>query len=347
LQRQLLPGLLRPGAWATATAVLSLLPLARTALVHPAYQDAAPIEGAATPERQDLDPRAWLPANESLRFKVEVTMGPVRGLDVGKVTLECAQAPEREDEPIEAAQENRSRRLIGTIKTVAKGGYLGYEVLHTIVVNWHVGNFPRIEWDETLRGSNCSARQIRIGEIEGLWKSEYQKDRHCKGCSNKDHQVDGLMPWSNPKHCKDCERPEHRVWRDFKYLEVPHDAMDMVSALYFARSFVRSGQPAMSLALVNQDELWSVELKRGEERSIETPAGEFECVRVLLGPKLTAGEAPGEQTSKRFEALFGLHGNISVWVDKAGGFPVRIEGEAPFGPVNVAIKASLTDRDGG
>jgi hypothetical protein len=337
----LLSAVPRRGCWAVALAALPLLPLPEAL-----QQDAAPIEGTATPAREDLDPRAWLPASESLRFKVEVTVGPVRGLDVGKVTLECAQAPELEDQPIEAAQAKKSRRPIGTIKTVASGGYLGYEVLHTIGVTWFVGISPRIEWDETLRGSNCSARTIRIGEIDGQWKIEYQKDRHCKGCNRKTHQVDGMMPWSNPRHCKDCERPEHRVPRDFKYLDVPADSMDMVSALYFARSFVRSGQKSLTLSLVNQDELWSVELTRGEEREIETPAGEFNCVRVLIGPKLAAGEGMGEEAAERFEALFGLHGNISLWVDKAGGFPVRIEGKAPFGPMSVAIKASLTDRDG-
>jgi len=214
-------------------------------------------------------------------------------------------------------------------------------------VNWYVGSRPRIEMEETLRGSNCSARQLRIGEDAGQWKLEYRKDRHCKGCNRKTHLVDGLMPWSDPHHCNGCERPEHRIWRDYKYLDVPPDAIDMVSALYFARNFVRSGQPSLVLALINQGELWNVELRRGEEKSIETPAGDFDCVRVLIVPKHAGGEGMGTEASKRFEALFGLNGNISLWVDKGGAFPVRIEGEAPFGPLNVTIKASLTDRDGG
>jgi hypothetical protein len=360
------------GCRALAAAALAVLPLGSgwplgsgrplgsgTPIDADHVQEAVPIEGSVTAEPQVIDPRTWMPLEESLRFKVEVTMGPVRGLDVGKVTLQCTQAPLPEEDvvvdatagtelseaEIEAAK--KSRLEVGTIKTVAKGGYLGYEVLHTIVVKWYAGTLPRIEWQETMRGSNCSARTIRIGEIEGQWKIEYQKDRHCKGCNRKSHQVDGMMPWSDPRHCKDCERPEHRVPRDFTYLDIPADSIDMVSSLYFARSFVRSGQSAVTLNMVNQDELWSVELKRGEEREIETPAGDFDCVRVLIGPKLAAGEGLGDEAEKRFEALFGLHGNITIWVDKKGGFPVRIEGEAPFGPVNVAIKASLTDRDGG
>lgn len=353
MHRSLLVLVTRTGCLSLAVAALASAP---KEACHP--QEAVPIEGSLTPEAQAMDPRAWMPLGESLRFKVEVTMGPVRGLDVGTVTLECAQAPPAEDEAVPATvdkeateeqqlQAKESRLEVGTIKTVAKGGYLGYEVLHTIVVKWYAGTLPRIEWQETMRGSNCSTRTIRIGEIESQWKIEYQKDRHCKGCNRKTHVVDGPMPWSNSRHCKDCERPEHRVPRDFQYLDVPADSIDMVSALYFARSFVQSGEPSITLNMVNQDELWSVELQRGEEREIEAPAGDFDCVRVLIVPKLAAGEGLGEEAEKRFEALFGLQGNITLWVDKAGGFPVRIEGEAPFGPVDVAIKASLTDRDGG
>ena len=50
--------------------------------------------------------------------------------------------------------------------------------------------------------------------------------------------------------------------------------------------------------------------------------------------------------AERFEALFGLHGDLGVWVDRKGGFPVVIEGEAPFGPFSVAVKASLVSRRG-
>jgi len=88
-----------------------------------------------------------------------------------------------------------------------------------------------------------------------------------------------------------------------------------------------------------------VSLRRGGTRKIKTPAGTFDCMRVLIGPQLAAGDGLGDEAAARFEALFGLHGDIGVWVDKAGGFPVVIEGSAPFGPFDVAVKASLTSRD--
>lgn len=318
-------------------------------------QDPQPQEGAGSsveapePEYNLLhDPRAWLPANESLRFMVEVTLGPVRGLDIGKVTLTSVLAPDSGSPAVEATAEGSdSRRLIGTIGTKAEGGYLGHEVVHTIKVRWYVGTRPRIELAEDLRGSRSVSRQVAIGEVDGQWQLEYRKDRHCKGCKDRAHYTKGRMPWSKFSHCDGCQRPDHRIWRDYEYLDVPPDAIDMVSALYFARGFLLSEEQETVLALVQQDELWMVRLRRGGTRKIKTKAGTFECMRVLIGPELAAGEGLGEEAAERFEALFGLHGDISVWVDRKGGFPVVIEGSAPFGPFDVSVKVSLISRRGG
>ena len=127
----------------------------------------------------------------------------------------------------------------------------------------------------------------------------------------------------------------------------PPNTVDIVSALYLARSFLRSEQAETRLNLVNNDEIWAVSLRRGDTRRIKTPAGEFECVRVLLGPQHVGGDELGEQGKAHFEALFGLHGDISVWVELEQAFPVVIEGKVPLGPFDVAIKASLIRREGG
>ena len=50
--------------------------------------------------------------------------------------------------------------------------------------------------------------------------------------------------------------------------------------------------------------------------------------------------------AKRFEALFGLHGNITIWADARTGIPIRIEGEAPVGPFDVSVRANLIRREG-
>lgn len=314
----------------------------------PQSPSAVAFEAAAKPELLREDPRSWLPLDEALGFKVEVTLGPVRGLDVGSVTLVCAQAPAEEKSVDDGAGAASAKpRLIAAIDGLAKGGYLGREVHHTIGVRWYEGSQPRIESFEKLKGSRLSNKEARVGELDGRWQLEFRRDRHCKGCDDKAHFVDGFLPWSNPSHCGDCERGKHRVWKPYKFLDVPPEALDIVSALYFARGFLRSEARSTSISIVNQDELWKVRLERGQAHLIETPAGTFDCVRVLIGPELAAGDGPGKQTGERFEALFGLHGNISLWVDRNSGIPVLIEGTAPFGPFNVHVKASLTSHRGG
>ena len=220
-------------------------------------------------------------------------------------------------------------------------------MVHSYRTRWYEGDQPRIELLEKLRGSRTRTRELSIGASEEGWQLEYRRDGHCKGCDDDAHVVEGAMFWSDPHHCDDCERPEHHLWRQYEYLDVPADTVDILSAIYLARSFLQSQQAETSLHLVNKDELWDVSLRRGETRRIETKAGEFECVRVLLGPRHVGGDELGEEGKAHFEALFGLHGDISLWVERERAFPVVIEGTVPLGPFDVAIKASLTRREGG
>ncbi|MFN0008613.1 MAG: DUF3108 domain-containing protein [Planctomycetota bacterium] len=328
-------------------AFLLVATLALALQAEPRSPSGLSTEAAAKKDLLREDPRSWLPLDEALGFEVEVTVGPVRGLDLGSVTLVCAQTPLDEKSADKGAGTDAGKpRPIAAIDGLAKGGYLGRDVHHTIGVRWYEGTQPRIETFEKLKGSRVSNKESRVGEFDGVWKLEFRKDRHCKGCDDKAHFEDGFMPWSKPSHCDDCERGKHRVWKPHKYLDVPPDALDIVSALYFARGFLRSEARSTSISIVNQDELWQVRLERAGSRLIETRAGTFDCVRILLGPELAAGDGPGEKAAERFEALFGLHGNISVWVDRVQGIPVLIEGTAPFGPFDVHVKATLTSYRG-
>ena len=335
-------GLLRNRAVRVASALLALL-LGSASL----SQTGAPPPAPAKPATLAEDPLAWLPANETLTFMIEATWGPVRSLDVGTVSLACAHAqPPKRATMASAPVAEDPQRLLATIDGRARGKAFGRTVHHTIAVRWYAGNRPRIESLEALRGSRVQDRELRVAEKDGQWQLEFRKDRHCKGCEDKEHFTEGLMPWSKPSHCKDCDRLRHRVWREPRILDVPPHAVDIVSALYLARGFLRGQESSTSISLVNQNELWSVKLTRGSGRPIEVPAGKFECVRVLIGPELAGGDGPQKKSAERFEALFGLHGDITIWVDKSGGFPVQIEGSAPFGPFDVHVKASLTSRSG-
>jgi hypothetical protein len=305
-------------------------------------------EEACAPVNLVENPRAWLPSDELLSFKIEVTLGPVRHLDVGSVRLRSILEPPVVAAAVPAASgSDGEARLVGSLESLAKGSYLGHEVIHSYRTRWYASDQPRIVLVEKLRGSKTRTRELSIGASAEGWQLAYRRDGHCKGCRDDAHLVEGKMFWSEEHHCDDCERPEHHVWRAYEHIPVPADTVDIVSALYLARSFLQSDQAETTLNLVNKDEIWAVRLRRGEAQRIETPAGDFECVRVLLGPIQVGGDELGEEGRTRFEALFGLHGDISLWVERERAFPVVIEGTVPLGPFDVAIKASLTRREGG
>lgn len=320
---------------------------------------AAPFQGEPKPQAPefkplanlDEGPRAWLPADETLHYAVEVSFGPLQDVDVGLVILRAARAPaptgETKESSAPAAEPAApTLRELGSLEGVAKGSVLGHELIHTTRVRWMDGERPRVDLLEERRGSKNSTRSLVISKKDGQWEAAYQKDRHCRGCKDRAHFVEGFLPWSDPAHCDGCDSLDHRVWGKKIYFGVPADTVDILSAIYVARQFLASRAPTARLTILQSDDLWGVQLSRGERREIETPAGKFACVKVLISPALAQGNGIKGDAAKRFEALFGLHGNITIWADARSGIPIRIEGEAPVGPFDVSVCASLIRREG-
>jgi hypothetical protein len=134
------------------------------------------------------------------------------------------------------------------------------------------------------------------------------------------------------------------VWRDAKFREVPAGTLDMLTAVYLARSLVIDGRDKVEFPLIDRDDLWHVQLTRGRSRRIETPAGKFDAVEVELRTGPPEGSSPSEST--KFEGLFGIHGTISIWMDASSGVPVRIEGAVPAGPVDLDATIELRSARG-
>jgi hypothetical protein len=173
---------------------------------------------------------------------------------------------------------------------------------------------------------------------DGKHLSWYRNDGHCKGCQNREHFVEGTWFWQKPSHCEKCKRPEHRVWREPKAREIPPDTVDMLSAVYLARSLLREGRESEEILLLDRQRLWRVRLRAGVRRVVETPAGRFECREVRLETTLPPGEEP---TDSGFEGMFGLQGTIGVWLDARYGVPVQITGDFPasfLGSLDVLVQ---------
>jgi hypothetical protein len=123
---------------------------------------------------------------------------------------------------------------------------------------------------------------------------------------------------------------EHRVWRDAVRREVPHGAIDMLSAVYVARAMVDLGVSKTSFPIVDKQKVWRVEIEKGNTQQQEVPAGKFDCAQMKLTAGLESGEPGDEDDSKNFQGLFGIQGTIRIWFDAKTGVPVLIQGSLPI-----------------
>lgn len=271
-----------------------------------------------------------IPRDEHLHFDVEIDVGILGDLDVGDVVLSsgveraAARLPDARDK--ERAVEWREE---GWVESVAKGGYMGYQVEHTLRATHLPQAWPSVFLRDTQTGSENRRRELKLGLEDGKFKAWFRNDGHCKGCDNAEHFVEGAWVWSSAAHCKKCKRSDHRTWRDARQRDVPTDSVDMLSAVYLARSLVRDGRDEASFPLVDKQRLWRVTIKSGATKTIDVPAGEFRCRKVELSTKLEAGEKE-EEGAEHFQGLFGIQGKLGIWLEERTGVPVLIEGELPI-----------------
>jgi hypothetical protein len=237
-----------------------------------------------------------------------------------------------------------SGKEVGWIHSRASGRYLGHTLEHEIGVRHLPQEWPRLFERDVRRGSRNNVREIKLGTLDGAFVLEHRRDHHCEGCKNREHYVEGSMPWSRPHHCDDCRRAEHRVWKPARTRPIPAATVDVLSAVFLARTFVRTGEARSEFPLVSKDDLWTVTLTRGDSAVQETPAGRFTCVRVGVASSVPAGEK--DRDPEDFEGLFGLHGDLRIWVHDPTGIPVVIEGQAPVGPFDLQVRARLTSSSG-
>jgi hypothetical protein len=282
-------------------------------------------EGLAFP-RGSGKSGVWVPRAETLEFDVVVDLPIFGKVTAGQVVLSARV------EPYVAAllatkEPGAPREWMGSIESVATGSHLGY-TLHQVLKSRILPQaFPATYYTDTQTGSENRRRELKIGVQDGKSVDVYRNDGHCKGCTNREHFIDSNWLWGKPSHCESCKRGEHRVWRPAKTREVPEGTLDMLSAVYLARTMVREGRSEETLQMVDELKLWNVQLAQGAKKRIEVPAGRFDCVEMRLKSSLPPGEPPPKDG---FEGLFGLKGTIQVWFDARCGVPVQIQGEFPI-----------------
>jgi hypothetical protein len=274
----------------------------------------------------------YVPRGEVLEFDVELDVG-ISDLDVGDVELSSGVDPYRAGLPSAKGKDKTASRPQerGWVKSVAKGSYLSYRLEHELKTRLLPQAYPMIFYTDSQRGSENRNRELKIGVRDGHTVADFRSDGHCKGCNNKEHFVEGKWLWSDPEHCKKCKLLEHRVWKDPLSRAVPAGTLDMLSAVYLARTLIRENLPESTLPVIDRQKVWEVHLTRGKKKRVETETGTFECQEVKLETKFLAepSDKEEEQNSSQFQGLFGIQGSIHIWLESHSGVPVLIEGELP------------------
>jgi Protein of unknown function (DUF3108) len=268
----------------------------------------------------------WVPKAEVLEFDVLVDLPVFGKVTAGQVVLSARVEPYVAG-LLSSKQPDAPRDWTGSIESVATGSHLGYTLHEVLKSRLLPQAFPRMYYTDTQTGSENRRKELKLGTQDGKNVDVYRNDGHCKSCNNREHFVDSNWLWGDPSHCDGCKRGEHRVWRPTKTREVPEGTLDMLSAVYLARTMVREGRTEETLFMVDELKLWDVQLRQGARRRIEVPAGNFDCVEMRLKSSVPPGEPPPKSG---FAGLFGLKGTIQVWLDAKYGVPVQIQGEFPI-----------------
>ncbi|MCB9913822.1 MAG: DUF3108 domain-containing protein [Planctomycetes bacterium] len=287
------------------------------------------VEGSYRIQRGD-EPVLWIPPGEVLEFQVEVDLGILGEASVGTVTMSSGVEPFVAGLPMPGQAPAESGRLVGWVRTVARGGHLGYELDHSITTRFLPQDWPSVLNLEVQTGSENRKRELKIGLVDGAWTGNYRGNSHCPGCDRLEHFVKATLPWNDDYHCKKCKRAEHRLWDEPMEFAVPPETVDVLGAIYLARTLVREERDTLALHMLQKENLWDVTLTRGVSGNVKVPAGTFACREVQLGVSQPEGAEGG---GAKFSGLFGIKGSIKIWVHESTGVPVLIEGDVPLGDI--------------
>lgn len=285
------------------------------------------VEGSFRIERGVAE-SLWVPPGEALEFRVEVDLGILGEATVGDVTMSSGVEPFVSGLPVPGQKLDEEGALVAWVSIGAKGGHLGYELDHLITTRFLPQAWPSQINSEVQTGSENRKRQVKVGIKDGGWVGTYRSNGHCKDCKRREHYVKASLPWNSDYHCSGCKRGEHRVWGSEREQAVPEQTIDILGAVYLARSLVRDGLEELELPMLQKEDLWNIKVKRGKLQDIRVGAGVFRCRQVLL--VVTPADTKDEE-KKEFSGLFGIKGALQIWLHEGTGVPVLIEGDVPLG----------------
>jgi hypothetical protein len=314
--------LLVPGASSSESTTLAALREA----TQQASSTPAPVEPPLRVERGIGFEPILIPRDETLDYVVEIDLGFLGDARVGTVSLRSGVQVDADPQAAPGASPESSKRTVGWIRSEARGGYLGY-VLHEDLEVRHLPlEWPSLHYTDTQTGSENRRHELLVGLREGRTTMQANEDHHCPGCSRPEHFVKSIWPWGKPYHCEGCKLMEHRIWDESITRPTPPGSVDLLSAVYLARSMVAEKRPDETFPVLDQETLWILTVRTGEKRTVKSPAGEFSCVLVELETRVPEGEV---RDKNDFSGLFGIQGALHIWMHATTGVPVQITGDMP------------------
>jgi hypothetical protein len=286
--------------------------------------DAIAIEEDLLVEWSESHPPLAIPRGERLVYRVRAGVG---GLDapVGTVTMESSVETYRSSVLLLGGDGGDASHESGRLRIHAEGDYQLFRMDAKIETLVHPVRWPFLVYNFTQTGSKDRRQEVLVGWKEGAPHARYRSDT-TKGA---------------PKGT--------RIWKEPKESAMPVESLDMVSASYYARTMIREDRLFMRFPVADKLDLWEVSLKRGKQGRVETGAGAFDALQIVLEPKPYPGEEADEgqeEKAKTFKGLFGLHGSISFWVERTTGVPVLISGDIPVGLIDIAVSVVLQGYSG-
>jgi hypothetical protein len=269
-------------------------------------------------------PGLAIPRAEQLVYRAYIDLS-IASTAVGTVTQTCSVAEQAL--PLVLASPSPPSAAPGetaSIKLEARGGWLLYKLESTLETRVLPQDWPRLSYLQVTQSSRGTRRrEVLLGKKEGAPVASYRGDTD-KGA---------------PKGT--------RIWRAAQERPVPEGTIDLLTAVFMARTLIREQRDSLSFPLIDKTRLWNLVLRRGAERRVETGAGTFDAVEVVLEPAPYPGESFAEKAAQ-FEGVFGINGSIHLWVEKRTGVAVRIQGDLPVndGMITLGIDVVLDSYSG-
>lgn len=265
-------------------------------------------------------PRLIVPQGERLVYNARVSLGPVEAT-IGRVTLSGDSEEYRPGLLLPGPGAREGDQRTGILRAAAEGRYQSLYVLDAqITTRFLPQEWPRVRYFYEQRGTEKRRREILLGQRGGEGRASYRSDTG-EGAPR------GTRIWKRPQE------------RDLPYPM----AVDTMGAIYLVRTMVADELEELSFPMVTKLRLWDVNLRRGESAGHDLPAGRFHAQQVLLSTQ----RHPDDPQDGRFEGLFGMHGDIEIWVDPATGIPVRVVGQVPLGSMlEIGVDMQLAEYSG-